>query len=129
MYTRSSMLKNRILVRFPVFPVQSGFQNLAFFLTNWFTPFFFLFFFFSLLFSHPYTSSQTPRFPLFSVLNFLSSLSFYIVFLFVLLFSFVCVFFNLMAVNYQCFIVSDFSPLLTQVSHHGFLCFSFFFFL
>ena len=85
--------------------------------------------FFSLLFSHLHTSSHTPRFPLFSVLNFLSSLSFYIVFLFVLLFSFVCVFFNLMAVNYQCFIVSDFSPLLTQVSHHGFLCFSFFFFL
>ena len=89
---------------------------------------FFSFLFFSLLFSHPHTSSHTPRFPLFSVLNFLSSLSFYVVFLFVLLFSFVCVFFNLIAVNYQCFILSDFSPLLTQVSHHGFFFFFFFFF-
>ena len=69
-------------------------------LTSWFTPFSFLIFF-SLLFSHPHTSSHTPRFPLFSnsVLNFLSSLSFYVVFLFVLLFSFLCIFFNLMAVN------------------------------
>ena len=56
-------------------------------------------FFFALLFSHPHMSSHTPRFLLLSVLNFLSSLSFYVVFLFVLLFSFVCVFFNLMAVN------------------------------
>ena len=56
-------------------------------------------FFFSLLFSHLHTSSHTPRFPLFSVLNFLSSLSFYVVFLFVLLFCFVCIFFNLMAVK------------------------------
>ena len=96
------------------------------FLTSWFTPFSYIFF--SLLFSHPHTSSHTPRFPLFSVLNFLSSLSFYVVFLFVLPFSFVCVFFNLMAVNYQCFILSDFSPLLTQVSHHGFFFFFFFFF-
>ena len=47
-------------------------------------------YFFSLLFSHPHTSSHTPRFPLFSVLNFLSSLSFYVVFLFLLLF-FLCV--------------------------------------
>ena len=56
-------------------------------------------FFFSLLFSHPHTSSQIPQFPLFSILNFLSSLSFYVVFLFVLLFCFVCIFFNLMAVK------------------------------
>ena len=88
---------------------------------------FFSFLFFSLLFSHPHTSSHTPRFPLFSVLNFLSSLSFYVVFLFVLLFSFVCVFFNLIAVNYQCFILSDFSPLLTQVSHCGFFVLLYFF--
>ena len=58
------------------------------FLTSWFTPFSYIFF--SLLFSHPHTSSHTPRFPLFSVLNFLSSLSFYVVFLFLLLF-FLCV--------------------------------------
>ena len=56
-------------------------------------------FYFALLFSHPHTSSHTPRFLLLSVLNFLSSLSFYVVFLFVLLFCFVCIFFNLMAVN------------------------------
>ena len=46
--------------------------------------------FFSLLFSHLHTSSHTPRFPLFSVLNFLSSLSFYVVFLFLLLFFPLC---------------------------------------
>ena len=79
--------------------------------------------FFSLLFSHPHASSHTPRFPLFSVLNFLSSLSFYVVFLFVLLFTFVCVFFNLMAVNSS----YDFSPLLTQVSHRGFFVLLYFF--
>ena len=81
--------------------------------------------FFSLLFSHLHTSSHTPRFPLFSVLNFLSSLSFYVVFLFLLLFSFVCVFFN--SSTYQCFISSDFSPLLTQVSHLGFFVLLYFF--
>ena len=91
------------------------------FLTSWFTPFSYIFF--SLLFSHPHTSSHTPRFPLFSVLNFLSSLSFYVVFLFVLLFTFVCVFFNLMAVNSS----YDFSPLLTQVSHRGFFVLLYFF--
>ena len=79
--------------------------------------------FFSLLFSHLHTSSHTPRFPLFSVLNFLSSLSFYVVFLFVLLFTFVCVFFNRMAVNSS----YDFSPLLTQVSHRGFFVLLYFF--
>ena len=51
-------------------------------------------FFFSLLFSHPHTSSHTPQFPLFSVLNFLSSLSFYVVFLFLLLFSPLCAYFS-----------------------------------
>ena len=56
-------------------------------------------YFFSLLFSHPHTSSHTPRFPLFSVLNIHSSLSFYVVFLFLLLFSFVCVFFNLLVLH------------------------------
>ena len=80
-------------------------------------------YFFSLLFSHPHTSSHTPQFPLFSVLNFLSSLSFYVVFLFVLLFTFVCVFFNLMAVNSS----YDFSPLLIQVSHCGFFVLLYFF--
>ena len=81
------------------------------------------FHFFFLLFSYPHTSSHTPRFLLLSVLNFLSSLSFYVVFLFVLLFSFVCVFFNLMAVNSS----YDFSPLLTQVSHCGFFVLLYFF--
>ena len=84
---------------------------------------FIFYFFFALLFSDPHTSSHTPRFLLLSVLNFLSSLSFYVVFLFVLLFSFVCVFFNLMAVNSS----YDFSPLLTQVSHRGFFVLLYFF--
>ena len=52
-------------------------------------------FFFSLLFSHPHMCSHTPRFPLFSFLNFLSSLSFYVVLLLLLLFSSVFIFFNL----------------------------------
>ena len=80
---------------------------------------FFSFFLFYFLI-HTRQVTRTPQFPLFSdsVLNFLSSLSFYVAFLFLLLFSFVCVFFN--SSTYQCFISFDFSPLLTQVSHLGF---------
>ena len=73
-------------------PNQSYFQYFIF-LFFYITPFFLtsqlvhsLFIFFFLLFSHPHTSSHTPRFLLLSVLNFLSSLSFYVVFLFLLLF-------------------------------------------
>ena len=84
-------------------------------------------FFFSFLI-HTRQVTRTPQFPLFSdsVLNFLSSLSFYVVFLFLLLFfSFVCVFFN--SSTYQCFISFDFSPLLTQVFHLGFFVLLYFF--
>ena len=79
--------------------------------------------FFSLLFSHLHTSSHTPRFPLFSVLNFLSSLSFYVVFLFLLLFSFMCIFFNIPMLHLIWLFFtsqSSFSP--------WFFCFAFFFF-
>ena len=88
----------------------------------------FLFFLFYFLI-HTRQVTRTPWFPLFSdsVLNFLSSLSFYVVFLFLLLFSCLCVFFN--SSTYQCFISSDFSPLLTQVSHLGFFVLLYFFFV
>ena len=99
--------------------ILSIFYIAPFFLTSWFTPFHIFFF---LLFSHPHTSSHTPRFPLFSVLNFLSSLSFYVVFLFLLLFSCVCVFFNLRVLHLIW---------LFSTSHSSFslwlFCFAFFF--
>ena len=100
--------------------ILSIFYIASFFLTSWFTPFHIFFF---LLFSHPHTSSHTPRFPLFSVLNFLSSLSFYVVFLFLLLFSFMCIFFNIPMLHLIWFFFtsqSSFSP--------WFFCFAFFFF-
>ena len=100
--------------------ILSIFYIAPFFLTSWFTPFHIFFF---LLFSHPHTSSHTPRFPLFSVLNFHSSLSFYVVFLFLLLFSFMCIFFNIPMLHLIWLFFtsqSSFSP--------WFFCFAFFFF-